>query len=520
MATKKEILDSKLAQFNSKYNLNLSESSLNVRVASNDPAEIENTYKQVSTSVLLEYLSNAMKMRENASYDFTQFSIPDFAAEFEEIMKAKTDLQGIGGRPAYEGVKLNELFDNMKEEATKYSYPLAELWKQSFISGSLTLATMKAVTRDAAGVLLRDDADAPDNMSQRSKNALQSLVAAKQTMDLIREKRGLGWRLRHPILNYREKKYLKELKNNIKSCEAKHFDVEEVANTLQNETLQDTFENLNNHEAYDYLWDEARKQNQKIHDDLIKAGVVYDVIEHYANKVNNKEFESQITQELINVMPVGGADNTTKAKAIQDKAKSLIDKAHSLNENYHNYLNANNVKIKMAGYAADIFMHAFDMTDGCKYNLKGRLLAAQRMTDVIMNNLSPVPLAKDALGQFGDGYILSNPESVEYDIQLNAHIDSENKSQITIAMQEARNLYEAIKNNRENFELTAEALTEVPKIEEKEQIIFEPKDAVVDPFDIFNIDPFGGALKDAKISETEKEAREKEKEKNNQFILK
>ena len=30
------------------------------------------------------------------------------------------------------------------------------------------------------------------------------------------------------------------------------------------------------------------------------------------------------------------------------------------------------------------------------------------------------------------------------------------------------NLYEAIKNNRDNFELTAEALTEVPKIEEKE----------------------------------------------------
>ena len=185
-----------------------------------------------------------------------------------------------------------------------------------------------------------------------------------------------------------------------------------VADTLQNETLQDTFENLGNHEAYDYLWEEARKQNQKIHDDLIKAGVVYDVIEHYANKVNNKEFESQITQELINVMPVGGADNTTKAKIIQDKAKSLIDKAHSLNENYHNYLNANNVKLKMAGYAADIFMHAFDMTDGCKYNLKGRLLAAQRMTDVIMNNLSPVPLAKDALGQFGDGYILSNPKSL------------------------------------------------------------------------------------------------------------
>ena len=125
-------------------------------------------------------------------------------------MKAKADLQGISGRPDYEGVKLNELFDNMKEEATKYSYPLAELWKQSFISGSLTLPTMKAVTRDAVGVLLGDNADAPDNMSQRSKNALQSLVAAKQTMDLIREKRGFGWRLRHPILNYREKKYLKE----------------------------------------------------------------------------------------------------------------------------------------------------------------------------------------------------------------------------------------------------------------------------------------------------------------------
>ena len=210
MPTKKQILDSKLAQFNSKYNLNLSESSLSVRVANTTPEEIKHSYKQVSTSVLLEYLSNAMKMRENASYDFTQFSIPDFAAEFEDVMKAKANLQGISGRTDYEGVKLNELFDNMKEEATKYSYPLAELWKQSFISGSLNLPTMKAVTRDAASVLLGDNADAPDNMSQRSKNALQSLVAAKQTMDLIREKRGFSWRLRHPILNYREKKYLKE----------------------------------------------------------------------------------------------------------------------------------------------------------------------------------------------------------------------------------------------------------------------------------------------------------------------
>ena len=80
-------------------------------------------------------LANAMKIKEGASYDFTRFSIPEFAKDFEEVMQARSEAKLIANRPSYEGFKLDVLFDKKVEAARPYSYLLSALWTTDFLKG-------------------------------------------------------------------------------------------------------------------------------------------------------------------------------------------------------------------------------------------------------------------------------------------------------------------------------------------------------------------------------------------------
>ena len=225
MPTREQILNNKLQAFNTKYSLQLTSEALNIRLGDSTGDALKNNYKELLTQSLLDYLSHAMQMRRNASYDFTEFSIPEFTQEFEDLMQAKCDVQNIGSRPAYEGGKLEELFDFMKEQATPYSYRLPQLWEKDFKEGRLTVESMREVTTESANILLGEGADKPDNMRQVSKDALRTLVAAQLTMTAVREKRGFFYPLFHPILNYREKNYLKELNEKVELCKQNKFNV-------------------------------------------------------------------------------------------------------------------------------------------------------------------------------------------------------------------------------------------------------------------------------------------------------
>ena len=189
----------------------------------------------------------------------------------------------------------------------------------------------------------------------------------------------------------------------------------------------------------------------------------------------------------------------------------MINKAHELNETYQNGLDKNNAHRKMANYVEDIFSQAFKMTEGCKYNLKGRLLAAQRMTDVIMNQLSPVPLAKEALGKYADGYILANPDAIKGRIYSSIYADAEEKRAVDLALEEAKGAYQSMSNDRERVIFEPGTFTEVVKVvQNANEEYYQLQGPQMSAFEAFDIDFGWGA--DAKISEAQKDAMRREKE--------
>lgn len=480
-----QILNDKLQAFNKKYKLQLASDQLNIRQANASGDALKNNYKELVTQSLLDYLSNAMAMKKNESYDFTQFSISDFTKEFDELMQAKCNIQHIGARPDYEGIKLDELFDFMKEKATPYSTFLPNLWGKDLMEGRMTVESMREVTSDASAILLGDGADSPNKMRQVSKNALKTLVAAQQAMTSVRERRGFLFVIFHPILNYREKNYLKDLNKSVKECEAKKFDVEGVKNDLMNiETLQETFENLSNHEAYDYKYEEAVNIERHRKEREYKNGVVRNVIHAHAGKINNPEFQKDIAEKLLDSLPDGGSLKYHKRKIIEEKSNAFLKEAGKANEAYSFNLNVENAQEYIQSYARRMFSFALELTEGMKYNMTGRLLAAQRMTDVIMNAISPVPLSPEILGKYGDGYLLNNPEMIAWSVAVRMGKSQADEATMNI-ISNANEAFQGLKNKRLPLKYANGGLDE-----RKEDDAYELLDSPISIEEIFSLDVY------------------------------
>lgn len=487
MPTKEEQFLSKLQQFNEKYGVQVSLDGIDTGDKNPSGAVTQDKYRELVSSAVVAYLSNAIPMKEGASYDFTSFSIPKFAEDFEDVMQARSDAKSIANRQPYEGIKLDELFDEMAEAVRPYSYPLSTLWVDCVLRGDMNPKSMRAIT-DRAHDMLTKGWKSPDNMDEEATNALTCVIAAKETMEAIREKRGFFWKLFHPIQNSREKSYIKELTKQTVELEGWGYPVNDTAQTLQNEILTDTYDNLYTHDAYDYRYEVERQEAAKLVEELAAKGIVYDSAVKLESKINNKHFEADLTDELLNVLPEGGATKEEKKVALQGKVKSLVEKAQEMNKEYDKHiLFSDRPKTAMEIHAMKVFLHAFQMTEGLRYNLKGRFLAAQKMTDVVMKQISPVAIAQEALGQYAQGYVLAN--DIDSALSFLEFSMTEPRAEIKLALEDARNSYGIMQNDRERIQFAPEEFSEPvnavsDKVEEKKDESF-----IVDE-NFWNTDPF------------------------------
>lgn len=251
---------------------------------------------------------------------------------------------------------------------------------------------------------------------------------------------------------------------------------------MNNETLQETFENLLSHEAYDYKYAEAENIERHRKEREYQNGLVRGVEIAHASKFNSQDFEKQITEDLVNSLPDGGTLKVDKRKIIQEKTKAFLKQANNANESYSVGLNVDNAQDHIISYTCKMFSFAFELTKDMKYNMIGRVLAAQRMVDVIMKEVSPVPLSPEILGKYADGYLLANPKEIAFTVAVGmAKMQADEETMNVIS--EANEAFQGLKNDRLPIKYANGGLDQ-----KREDDLYKLSEGSLTAEDIFNMD--------------------------------
>ena len=446
MPKKEQMLQDKLQRFNEKYNIDIKKMIDDFAALNLPQDKKQERYTEIMSDALALHVKNEFIMKDGGKYDFSNFSIAEFAEDFEDIVQAKNETNLGASRPAYEGIKLDELFDLLADATRPYSYPLAELWASDFHRGTITVKSMKKITNNALNVLT-DPFTLAKDFTDEQKHMLINIVAAKKTMEAIRENRSNLWRFFHPIQNYREKNYLKLLEKNAKDLEAVGYNVNGVEKTLEDETLSGAYEKLLDHEAYEERFEKEREKGREVVEAAAAKGIIYSIVSKVEKKLEDKQFETNLTNALMDALPGEGDVKENAKDVLKGKIKYIIDKAQQANAKYHSaVITHSTAKIEMSSYAVDMFRDMLSVTKDFNYDLSGRIAAAQKLTDVIMEQLSPVAFAKNVLGEYSQGYVLNGAGTIT---TLHLTLDK-SEEEVKVALEIAKNIYNGVENVREN----------------------------------------------------------------------
>ena len=247
-------------------------------------------------------------------------------------------------------------------------------------------------------------------------------------MEKIRENRGWGYALRHPILNYREKEFLKTLKDTVKEYERRKYPIDLVMNANNKPILESAFEGIKNYKnrekmknagspkSQENVQENSQEvnavQNEKVLvDSKPKAPVVSKVGAEMEERLGN---EYELAQELKTVLPEGYKKTSGILETMmRGIAGRMIQEAQVGNNKFDlEIMNGKDEKRAMIDHVKGVFKCAYDLTQMLygyydEY-IPVRLVAAQKITDIVMKGYSPVYFAEDRLAEFGNGYVLNH----------------------------------------------------------------------------------------------------------------
>jgi hypothetical protein len=406
----------------------------------------------------VQALDNTAKMRLDGTYDFTSLDILQFVRDFEALMQAKhEDSKALEARTPYGGASFTKAVNRIIEETTEtYNKPLQEIWAKNVREGKYTVYEMKAVAE--ASIQALQNVSAREIGYEESKHLL-NVLRSKAAMEKIRENRGRFWRMRHPIDNYREKKFLRTLKDTVKEYERRKYPMELVMGTNNKPIMESAFAGVKNYKQRQKMKNAGipKSQSQEVkqgvsqevnvveNNNVIveskpKAPIISDVGERMKSMTMN---ESELALKLVETFPKGtiykGAILKTMTNGI---AERLLMEVQTANNKYDlEIMNGKEQRLAMIDHVKHVFKTAFEVSqmlygfEKDKYAL--RLFAAQKITDIVMKDYSPVYFEQEKLAEFANCYPLNH---------LSHCADSVDMLRTDPVFKEAKDLYD---NERE-----------------------------------------------------------------------
>ena len=387
------------------------------------------TFLRSAALTYLQAIDNTAKMRSDGTYDFTSLDILQFVRDFEDLMKAKhEDSNTLEERPPYGGASFAKAVNRIIDETTDtYNKPLHEIWAKNVLAGKYTVEEMKLVAQASIETLRSVSSR---EMGYEKSKILLNVLMSKAAMEKIRENRGWGYALRHPILNYRENKFLEMLTKTVQEYQRREYPIELVTNANNKPILEGAFAAIKNYnqrqkmksagipksqsieEKQSAIQDvKALNSNKAIEDIKPKAPIISKVGEKMKLATLN---ETALSLKLAETFPEGSMYKGTTLKAMaRGIAERLLLEVQTANNKYDlEIMNGKDQRLAMIDHVKHVFKSAYALSqmiygyEKDQYAL--RLFAAQRMTDIVMKNYSPVYFEREKLAEFAQGYPLNH----------------------------------------------------------------------------------------------------------------
>lgn len=234
-------------------------------------------------------------------------------------------------------------------------------------------------------------------------------------MKEVRKQRGLGWRIQPWNWRrlYREYKYREKLSSQISEYIEKKFPVDKIIEKHAVPAMNKALEKLEAYKNGQLAEDLQEKADEaKMPESPAKTSVVAQV-----SKITSEPgFKDNFIKEIVDAMPKSNVTDFMKQSTLDMAFDTYFTNAiKTHNQNFDEALSDPQRHI-VAGAKA-IFKNAYIATNNFGWNNpEEHIAAAQILTDMVMNKLSPAAIHPEKYGEYANGYALKH--AVEFNQAL------------------------------------------------------------------------------------------------------
>lgn len=363
-------------------------------------------YVDTLAAALKEYFENRTKLQDGKNYDTSDISISRFIDGFEKVMQAKyesTVKEGDNPRRPYEGAKYDKLAKFALKSVSNYDKSLNTVWADNILNKKISLEQMMTFTDRA---IQKVDNARPDDLGE-AMHDLENVVRARRSIEKVRNQRGKWWK-RMPwnwSRNSREKKYMQSLNDTIARWSASGYP---IGKPLKFHMLKDATKELQDRiDAYTKLPKaEKEKEIQPIKAPQSKEPTNEEKSRTLAEDPAMKE---KMTKQFLKNIGKSNIKNKLPDKMIDMFISNMYDRAKDGALGMWSAIKSNDLKgneDKLSTASKEMFEAVHSDLYPFKLDTDQRLIAAQKITDLMINTFSPVAFNK-YYEKYGDCHYLS-----------------------------------------------------------------------------------------------------------------
>jgi hypothetical protein len=340
-----------------------------------------------------------------------------FIQEYEAIMQARKEETEYGkDRTPYVGENYKGLVQYLVDSTKEYDQALCWIWAEDVVKEKLSINDMKAVTDRAIADL--DALKAEDEFGDVERDKLANVYWAMKAMEMVRQQRGIFFKIFSFRINGREKEYFNQLVAAKDRFIAKGFPVAEVQKVAYKSVMKEFYEDVEKGFKAQQQVRDNQKQNSEKARNLPKMA---ESMQPFTQDVTLKD---RAVGEIVAKLPqCRWEKELQKTMLAATMMEPLIKKVQEGNEVFDEEAPlGKNPRHLMIYTVKMVFQEAMMFTASLGYlYTKTQLIAAQVITDEIMKNYSPVALDGKKYAEFAEGYMFEDSDALEeiFDVEEN-----------------------------------------------------------------------------------------------------
>lgn len=443
------------------------------------------TYAHILKNALIGYFVSATSFKTN-KHDLSKFNLAQFVLDCEEILQEwyishPEDTLQLNRQP-FEGSNLENVSSLLLQliRVNVPDKPISQIWGERIVKEDVSGSEMKVFTN---ALIRKLENVTPETLGDNRKD-LANIIMAKQALEYVRKKRDFKFKVFSFFQNIKEKIYLKELKNKIKSYTDAGFPVSEIEKEISlpiiagvEEKFKDELKQKNvvkqddNSKEHKKEIVKDEKAYKKILNEFTSPENAKDAIEKACEYIKNKDKQLIIKDAFLKAFPENDEvksklENFDLTEIFQDQKEILNEydlekligsRKQALDNMVVKVYNVALLNVGLLGYKDNISE---------EYN-KETYAVAQIFTDIMMKNFAP-----DS-SEYVSGYVLNHHDvfkRVNNNLSKNGKFDGSKDREFGFP-EGSKDLYNELTGKRQNLNID---LNEVDNgdllIEQNEQI--------------------------------------------------